>query len=98
MKMLVDEKVREFVKLVASGSPTPGGGSVAALCGALSGSLSAMVCNLTIGKGKYEEVRLEMERALEDSSKIVERLIELVDEDSESYKSVVAALRLPKET
>lgn len=98
MKMLVDEKLREFVRFVASSSPTPGGGSVAALCGALSGSLTAMVCNLTIGKEKYEEVRPEMERALEDSSKLVERLIELVDEDAESYNSVVAALRLPKET
>ncbi len=98
MIMLVDENLREFVKMVASDSPTPGGGSVAAICGALSGSLSAMVCNLTIGKGKYEEVRSEMEKVLEESSKIVERLVELVDEDSESYKSVIAALRLPKET
>lgn len=96
--MLVDEKLREFVKMVASDAPTPGGGSVAALCGALSGSLSAMVCNLTIGKGKYDEVRSEMEKALEDSSRTVERLIELVDEDAEAYKSVIAALRLPKET
>jgi formiminotetrahydrofolate cyclodeaminase len=98
MKMLVDERIREFVKKVASDSPTPGGGSVAALCGALSGSLTAMVCNLTIGREKYEDVRSEMEKALDDSSSIVERLIELVDEDSEAYQSVIAALRLPKET
>jgi len=98
MNMLVDEKIREFVKSVASSSPTPGGGSVAALCGALSGSLTAMVCNLTIGKSKYDEVRPEMENALENASRLVERLIELVDEDAEAYKSVIAALRLPKET
>lgn len=97
MKMLVDERIRDFVKRLASDSPTPGGGSAAALCGALSGSLSAMVCNLTIGKEKYEDVRSEMEKALNDSSSIIERLMELVDEDSEAYQSVIAALRLPKE-
>lgn len=96
--MLVDEKVRDFIRSVASSSPTPGGGSVAALCGALSGSLTAMVCNLTIGRDKYDGVRPEMERALEDSSKLVERLTELVDEDAQAYTSVVAALRLPKGT
>ncbi|MCK5291867.1 MAG: cyclodeaminase/cyclohydrolase family protein [Thermoplasmata archaeon] len=96
--MLVDEKVRDFIRSVASSSPTPGGGSVAALCGALSGSLTAMVCNLTIGRDKYDDVRPEMERALEDSSKLVERLTELVDEDAQAYTSVVAALRLPKGT
>lgn len=96
--MLVDDTVRDFVKSVASSSPTPGGGSVAALCGALSGSLTAMVCNLTIGRDKYDDVRPEMERALEDSSKLVERLTELVDEDAQAYTSVVAALRLPKGT
>lgn len=96
--MLVDEKVRDFIRSVASSSPTPGGGSVAALCGALSGSLTAMVCNLTIGRDKYDDVRPEMERALEDSSKLVERLTELVDEDAQAYASVMTALRLPKGT
>jgi formiminotetrahydrofolate cyclodeaminase len=96
--MLVDDKIRDFVGSVAASSPTPGGGSVAALCGALSGSLTAMVCNLTIGKDKYDEVRPEMERALGESSKLVERLLELVDEDAQAYRSVIAALRLPKET
>lgn len=96
--MLVDENIRDFIKSVASSSPTPGGGSVAALCGALSGSLTAMVCNLTIGRDKYDDVRSEMERTLEDSSKLVERLTQLVDEDAQAYASVVAALRLPKGT
>ncbi len=96
--MLVDENIRDFIRSVASSSPTPGGGSVAALCGALSGSLTAMVCNLTIGRDKYDDVRPEMERTLEDSSKLVERLTQLVDEDAQAYASVVAALRLPKGT
>ncbi|MEE9224171.1 MAG: cyclodeaminase/cyclohydrolase family protein [Thermoplasmata archaeon] len=96
--MLVDDTVRDFIRSVASSSPTPGGGSVAALCGALSGSLTAMVCNLTIGRDKYDDVRPEMERALEDSSKLAERLTQLVDEDAQAYASVVVALRLPKGT
>lgn len=96
--MLADQKVREFLKSVCTSSPTPGGGSVAALCGALSASLSAMVCNLTIGKDKYKDVRKEMERVLADSSSLVERLTELIDEDAEAYESVIASLRLPKET
>lgn len=96
--MLADQKLREFLKSVSASSATPGGGSVAALCGALSASLSAMVCNLTIGKDKYKDVREEMERVLAYSSRLVERLTELIDEDAEAYNSVIAALRLPKET
>lgn len=96
--MLADQKVREFLRSVHASSPTPGGGSVAALCGALSASLSGMVCNLTIGKERYEDVRKDMERALADSLRLMERLTELIDEDAEAYESVVAALRLPKET
>ncbi|MFQ5885455.1 MAG: cyclodeaminase/cyclohydrolase family protein [Thermoplasmata archaeon] len=96
--MLADQKVREFLKSVSASSATPGGGSAAAMCGALSASLSTMVCNLTIGKDKYKDVREEMERVLAYSSRLVERLTELIDEDAEAYKSVTAALRLPKET
>lgn len=96
--MLADEKLREFLKAIRSSSPTPGGGSVAALCGALSASLSIMVCNLTIGKDKYKDVRKEMETVLAKSSTLTDRLTELIDEDAEAYNSVVAALRLPKET
>ena len=48
--------LQEYLTELSSNSPTPGGGNVAALCGALSASLGTMVCNLTIGKKKYADV------------------------------------------
>jgi Formimidoyltetrahydrofolate cyclodeaminase (EC 4.3.1.4) len=54
--MLIEKSVRDFVYEVKSDNPTPGGGSVSALAGSLGAALSNMVGNLTIGKGKYEEI------------------------------------------
>ncbi len=55
-----NKSIHEFAEVVASNSPVPGGGSIAALCGALSAALAEMVANLTTGKKKYIEVESEM--------------------------------------
>ena len=65
--MLTTKTVNEFIDEVASSSPAPGGGSVAALAGALGAALTAMVTNLTIGKKKYLSVQGEMESVLKQS-------------------------------
>ena len=87
-----------FLDLLASSSPTPGGGSASALAGALAAGLTSMVCNLTIGKKKYEEVSEELTRVLQSSEELRQRLTKLVEEDSEAFNRVMAAFRLPKET
>lgn len=87
-----------FLDILASSSPTPGGGSASALAGALAAGLTSMVCNLTIGKKKYEEVSEELTRVLQSSEELRQRLTKLVEEDSEAFNRVMAAFRLPKET
>jgi formiminotetrahydrofolate cyclodeaminase len=95
--MLADKKLNEFLDELASSSATPGGGSVAALLGALSSALTSMVCRLTEGKKGYEEVSDEMKRVLEESEEIRRRVTKLIEEDAEAFNEVMSAFRMPKE-
>lgn len=95
---LADRSVRDFLEAVASANPTPGGGSVAALSGALSAALSRMVAVLAIGKQGYENVEEELRRLESRGQELQERLLRLVHEDAAAYDAVVAAMRRPKTT
>ena len=90
--------VREFITELSSGNPTPGGGSVAALCGALGAALSGMVANLTVDRERYEQTRKSMEEAKKTAANLSARFLELMQEDSDTYQRVMAAFELPKET
>lgn len=90
--------VHDFVQELSSGNPTPGGGSVAALCGALGAALSTMVSRLTVRKEKFKDVRESMEEVRQGADELSERFLKLAQEDSDVYQQVMAALRLPKET
>lgn len=90
--------INEFAKIVASESPVPGGGSIAALCGALSAALSEMVANLTVEKKKYAEFREEMTEIINKASLLREKLLNYIEEDSLAYNKVMEAYKLPKET
>lgn len=81
-----DKTCKEFVEAVASKEPIPGGGSVAALVGALGASLSAMVANLTVGKKKYIGVAAEMEKNIAEIMKIQKDLIDLVQQDIDNFE------------
>jgi len=98
MSKLVDMNINEFLDELASNSPAPGGGSVAALSGALGTALSSMVCNLTIGKEKYEDVQDEIKDTLEKSEQVKKQLTELIDKDTEAFNDVMKAFKMPKET
>jgi formiminotetrahydrofolate cyclodeaminase len=87
-----------FADLVAEGTPAPGGGSVAAYCGVLAASLGQMVCNLTIGKKKYEQVEARVGEIRDELERLSGRLRQLITEDAASFDRVLAAYRLPKET
>ena len=91
-------KINSFLSELASSSPAPGGGSVAALAGSLGAALSSMVCNLTIGKEKYVDVQDEIKAVLFKSEKIRKELIELIDRDTEAFNDVMRAFKMPKET
>ncbi len=98
MSKLVDMNINDFLEELASNSPAPGGGSVAALSGALGTALSSMVCNLTIGKENYEDVQDEINDTLEKSEKLRIKLTKLVDEDTNAFNDVMKAFKMPKET
>ena len=92
-----DLTIRDFMKVLSDGTPTPGGGSVAALSGAMSAALIAMVARLTRGNKKFEGAWPDMEETLGKVEPLGRRLLELSDEDSSAYNEVIAAFRLPKE-
>ena len=96
--MLTEMTVNKFLDELASNSPAPGGGSVAALAGAAGAALASMVCNLTIGKKKYADVQDEMKSVVEQSEQLRKELTQLIDKDTEAFNSVMAAFGLPKGT
>jgi glutamate formiminotransferase/formiminotetrahydrofolate cyclodeaminase len=95
---LASMKINGFLSELASSSPAPGGGSVAALAGSLGASLSSMVCNLTIGKEKYIDVQDKIKETLKQSEKIRKELTKLIDEDTNAFNDVMKAFKMPKET
>jgi len=86
----------EFAQEVASSSPAPGGGSVAAYAGAQGYALVAMVCGLTLGREKFVAVQAEMSALLEVAVIKQTLLLKLVEEDTQGFKGVMEALGLPK--
>ena len=94
---LASMTVKSFLSELASKSPAPGGGSVAALSGALGTALASMVCNLTIGKETYLAVEKEIKQVLNESEKLRKRLTELIDEDTDAFNDVMKAFKMPKE-
>jgi len=95
---LVSMKVNGFLSELASSSPAPGGGSVAALAGSLGAALSSMVCNLTIGKEKYANVQSEIKDTLKKSEQLRKKLTKLIDEDADAFNDVMKAFKMPKDT
>jgi len=90
--------LQTFLDQVASVEPAPGGGSVAALSGALAASLVAMVCRLTIGKKGYEQVGDELQEILPRAEKLQSELRDLMQADTDAYARVMDAYKLPKIT
>lgn len=90
--------LQAFVDELASDSPAPGGGSVAALCGAMASALVSMVANLTVGKEKYRDSWAIMEEALVKSESLRGEFLKLMNEDTESFNSFMAAMKMPRTT
>lgn len=87
-----------FADELASESPAPGGGSVAALNGSLSAALSSMVANLTVKKKKYKDVKENMIKIAEEGQKIKDFLLLMVDKDTEAFNKIMDAFSLPKKS
>jgi formiminotetrahydrofolate cyclodeaminase len=90
--------VSRFVEVLGSDAPAPGGGSVAALCGALSGALAGMVASLTHGKKGYEAHWPDMEQLGIRAQRLKDEFMREVDRDTEAFNKVMDAFRLPKKS
>lgn len=95
---MVDKSCKEFIEVLASKAPVPGGGGAAALGGAIGMALCNMVGNLTVGKKKYADVEPEVKELLERGYKIISELEALVDKDAEVFEPLSKAYGLPKNT
>jgi methenyltetrahydrofolate cyclohydrolase len=98
MTKFKDTAVEPFLEALASRDATPGGGSAAAIIGAMGASLVSMVCNLTIGKKKYAEVEDEMKDVLLKAEALRVKLIGMIEDDVKAFDSVMGAYGMAKET
>jgi formiminotetrahydrofolate cyclodeaminase len=95
---LTDKPVSNFLDELASNAPAPGGGSVAALSGALGAALVSMVCNLTLNKKGYEEVQDDIRDLLAQSEALRKELSDLLEADVAAYTGYSKAAKMPRET
>jgi formiminotetrahydrofolate cyclodeaminase len=95
---LTDKPVNAFLDELASDAPAPGGGSVAALSGALGAALVSMVCNLTLGKRGYDEVQDDIKDLLAKSEALRAKLAVLLEEDVKAYTGYSKAAKMPRGT
>ena len=95
---LADLTVNGFVEELASDSPAPGGGSVSAYMGALAAALGTMVANLSAHKAGWDDRWEEFSNYADGGQMLMERLLDLVDEDTAAFNRIMAAIQMPKGT
>lgn len=95
---LIDMTVKDYLDLLKSDSPAPGGGSVSALTGAQGLALMLMVADLTLTKEKYLDEHDLCKKVKEEGLPLYQSLAEAIDKDTDAYNRVFAAYKLPKET
>lgn len=91
-------KIEEFVEILASKAPVPGGGGASALTGAIGTALGGMVGNLTVGKKKYKDVEDEIREQMKKAQQLQAELLTLIDKDAEAFEPLSKAYGLPKHT
>ena len=106
IEYMIDEKNRdlskktiiEFANITSSESPAPGGGSISAYCGALGVSLAVMVANLSAHKRGWDDKWEYYSKYGEKGMLLQSQLLDLVDEDTDAFNSIMNAFSLPKDT
>ena len=93
-----EHSCREFIDVLASSAPIPGGGGASALVGAIGVALGNMVGSLTVGKKRYADVEEDIIRCKKEADEITKRLLELVAKDAEVFEPLSKAYSLPKST
>jgi len=97
-KHLLDQTLSQFLDELASKTPTPGGGSIAALSGAMAAGLITMVCDLTIGRKQYAEFEDQARALRERSEALRAELQRLAQADMDAFDHLFAAYKLPRTT
>jgi formiminotetrahydrofolate cyclodeaminase len=95
---MTEKPVKTFLDELASSAPAPGGGSVAALSGALGAALISMISNLTLGKEKYAAVQDEITALLKKSERLRKELTDLLEEDVKVYTQLSQTMKMPRDT
>lgn len=90
--------LEKYLQDAAAGTPTPGGGSVAAFVGALATTMASMSANFTVGKEKFKQYDSQLKKILEECEKSRETLLFLMEEDIKGYGEISKAYGLPKST
>ena len=98
MKNLTDMNSKEFLTVLASSEPVPGGGGAAAVAGALAAALSSMVANLTLGKEKFAGQEEEIRHLLQQAEDTRVKLLQLTEDDAAVFSNFMSCYRLPKNT
>ncbi len=96
--MIKDNTLTDFLDALASGAPTPGGGSAAALMAAMGAALVGMVCNLTVGKKAYQAVEGDMKALLQKSEALRVQITDMIAADIEAFDRLMAAYGMPKKS
>ncbi len=96
--MFQDLSLMEFSEQLASATPTPGGGSAAAVAGVMAASLVQMVAALTKGKKGYEEWEALMEETTCRMAEKRQKLLQQINKDAKAFEGVMQAIQMPKET
>lgn len=96
--MYMEETLHRYLDDLASALPAPGGGSTAALSGAMAAALASMVCRITLGKDAYAGVRQKIEELLRKTESLRDRFQQLMQEDIEAYGHLATSYKLPRET
>ena len=96
--MYLDKPLQTYLDELASSQPTPGGGSAAALSGAMGAGLASMVARLTLGKDAYASVQQEIATISQHTERLRTRFQQLMQEDIEAYGHLSATFKLPRTT
>lgn len=96
--MMAEQNMNEFLEVLSSSAPVPGGGGASAYAAAIGMSLGTMVANLTTGKKKYAEYQEEIEEVIVKSEALTKELVTFMDKDAEAFEPLSKAYGLPKNT
>ena len=96
--VFAQQSIEAFVQDLNSAKPMPGGGSAAAVCGAMAAALAGMAAHMTAGKKKYAAVEVKMREIIMAAGVLQQEMLQMAQEDAEMYTLVLQAFKLPKAT